>query len=226
MVVLVLGLATSASAIPSLQLGPGTGTWEYDTATQTWVTGDNPFNLMATANATTGNGDYAWEQTGTQQFAYLVLSAVPQTNLDAFSVSVLGDGPVTLVASGYGAPPLNDPNSLAPHGIFDTYFEVYEFRFDGPVVTIDDTQPGGTGSGDGYKEFFDITVNSMDGTAIHADLFTVSGDGKWKPGNPNDRSLVEAFAPFSHDAEYIPEPTGLLTFAIGLLVIGGAMRRR
>ena len=61
--------ASAAQAIPALQLGPGSGSWSYDTSTQTWVTTDNPLNLLATANATTGSGAYPWELTGTTQTA-------------------------------------------------------------------------------------------------------------------------------------------------------------
>ena len=39
-----------AAALPALQLGPGSGAWNYDNGTQTWITSDNPFNLLAFAN--------------------------------------------------------------------------------------------------------------------------------------------------------------------------------
>jgi hypothetical protein len=229
-------VAGSAQAIPSLQLGPGAGSWTYDLSTQTWVTTDNPLQLAATANATTadgGNGAYAWDTLGTSQLAYLVVSAVPMTPLseppDIFDITVGNDaGTLSLFVSGNGAPPLNDPNDLAPHGIFDTYFEVYEFNFDGALVGISDTQPGGSGSGIGYLELFDITINSLDPSVerLHFDVFTVQGSTGWDPNGAPDRRLVEAFAPFSHDAEVVPEPSGALLFGVGGLVASVALRRR
>lgn len=223
-------VASAAQAIPALQLGSGSGSWSYDTSSQTWVTSDNPLNLLSTANATTGNGDYAWEQTGTTQTAYLIASATPKgTAGDAFDITVQNDGGMlSLYTSGYGNPPLNDPNSLAPHGIWDTYFEVYEFQFDGPVVTISDTQPGTSGTGDGYVELFDITINSISAAGIHFDLFTVNGDGIWDPSSADDKWLMEAFAPYSHDAEtgeLIPEPGAALLFGLGAIIVSRRTRR-
>ena len=219
--------ARSAHAIPSLQLGPGAGSWTYDTTSQTWVTSDNPLQLAATANATMadgGNGDYAWDALGTSQIAYLVVSAVPKTGLteppELFDITVENDGgALSLFASGNGAPPLSDPNDLAPHGIFDTYFEIYEFNFDGALVGISDTQPGGTGTGMGYLELFDVTINSLADSVegLHFDLYTVQ---------TADTGAVDAFAPFSHDAEAIPEPGSALLFGVGGLITGVALRRR
>lgn len=227
--------AEKAQAIPALQLGPGAGSWTYDLTTQTWVTPDNPLQLAATANATMadgGDGAYAWNTLGTSQLAYLVVSAVPRTPLteppSLFDITVENDSlALSLFASGNGAPPLNDPNDLAPHGIFDTYFEVYEFNFDGALVGISDTQPGGTGTGQGYLELFDITINSLAPTVqrLHFDLFTVQGTTGWDPNGPADRRLVEAFAPFSHDAEVVPEPSSALLFGVGALIASAGMRR-
>ena len=229
-------IATTTYALPALQLGSSsTGTWSYDNGTETWITGDNPFTLNATANATSGNGAYAWEQPGTAQTAYLVFASVFDIgNVDGFDITVSNDGGnLTLFDFGYGAPPLEDPNSLASHGIYDTYFEIYAFNFDGPVVTIADTQPGQTGSGDGYLEAFNVTVNSLTAgvTGIHMDLFTVIGDGTYTPGQTANKKLVESFAPYSHDAEYdpgnpIPEPTTMLLFGIGLVGLTGIIRKK
>jgi hypothetical protein len=118
-----------------------------------------------------------------------------------------------------------DPNSLAPHSVFDTYFEVYAFNFDGVLTDIYDTQTGG-GSGKGYIEAFQVTVNSLapEVTGVHFDLFTLEGDGIYDI-NPGGGGIVERFAPFSHDATIVPEANGLLLFSVGLLVVGRAIRR-
>lgn len=217
-------LSGTTYALPALQIGPGTGDWTYNTTTQTWETSDNPLTVIAYANAEAGdggNGAYAWE-TATTLYAYLIVSAVPNQDsaTDVFDVTVTANGSsLTFINNGFGNPPPNDPNSLAGHDIFATYYEVYQFEFDGSLVTIGDTQPGGTGSGVGLMESIVIQINSMfagvDG--VHFDLFTVNGNGLWDPEDPNDRKLVYAFAPFSHDAEFVPEPATAALLLLGLL---------
>ena len=242
--ILLVGCVNTALALPALQLGGEGAGWSYDTGDNTWVvSGTDNFTLSALANCTgtqTGcdspNGDYAWDATGSaNQYAYLIVAAVPDSGsaADAFDVSIVNDGGATLVAMGHGTPPIQDPNSIAGHGIYDTYFEIYEFQFDGSIGTIGNTQPGDSGTGDGYSESFDITVNSMVDslTGLHFDLFTVSG-ARYDPNDEgSDRDLMEAFAPPSHDAEYeccsrqVPAPGAAFLFGLGLLALVG-MRKK
>ncbi len=161
--------------------------------------------------------DYAWDAAGVEyQTAYLVVSGTPQSLTDSFDITLLNNdgGSLTLVEADYGTAPFSDPNSLAPHGIFDTYYEVYAFNFDGAETDIFDTQPGETGMGRGYVETFDITINSVT-AGVHFDLFTMEGDGA-PEGYAALIGNLNAFAPFSHDAAAaIPEPTAALVFFCG-----------
>lgn len=225
-------LATgSAHALPALQLGPDNSDPNaiYDTTTQTWVTdisAGGEFHLEAFANATAadgGNGNYAWEAAaGTNRTAFLVLTAVPKdTMTDVFDLSVMDDsGLLTLVEEGFGQAPLADDNGLAPHGVFDSWYEIYQFNFDGSLGTIGNTQPGDTGTGQGYMESIWVTVNSAeDGLAgIHADLFTFSGDGAYT--DVDNKFAVNSVAPYSHDfeAKVVPVPAAAW---MGMLMLGG-----
>ena len=222
--------AGSATALPSLQLGPGSGSWTYDVSTETWLTHDNPLNLLTFANATKtdgGHGGYAWSKTGTSQLAYLVVAAVPKNSgtepPSLFDITVENDGAaLPLYSRGNGAPPLSDPNDIGKHGIYDTYFELYEFNFDGPIVDVFDTVTG-TDSGKGYKEVFDITIHSLAGgvESLHFDLFTIRGSGHL---GSTDR--VQENAPFTHDAQTAPEPGTASLLGLGLVGLAALGRRR
>ena len=253
MVVAVAMLAPGAAwALPSLQLGPGDdASWTYvGGGDDTWYVGDTAFTLGAYANALKedgGNGDYAFTDDNTSKTAYLVFSAVPKIDSPdgEFDLTVMDEhGALTLVQEGFGSPPDaggTDNDDLASHGIYDTYFYIYEFDFDGALTDIEDQQPGGTGTGKGYAEMFTATVNNtgaaVDG--IHMDLFTVGGDGKLvttdADGNPLGAgdlvNQINTFAPFSHDAQFggtpplqVPEP-GTLVLLLGAVFGPGLTRR-
>lgn len=234
-----LALLTSpfASALPALQLGPaeaGNPDWSWNSTTQTWVL-DGMGEVNAYAKST---GKTAWDAAGAaDRYAYLVVAAIPQSGTDVFDVTVTNDGvELSLFASGFGNPPIEDPNSLASHGIYETWFEIYQFRFDGPLTTVGNVQPG---SGDttkpGWAETFSITLNSAAPglESLHIDLFTVIGDGTWVVGGPSNPALVKSFAPFSHDAEmrvptvYVSDRSAWLTAVLGFALLAcAALERR
>ena len=103
--------------------------------------------------------------------------------------------------------------------------------FNGPAQTISNTQPGSSGSGEGFSETFDVTVNSLSlgALGIHFDLFTVAGNGLWDLGQAMDRHLVSAFAPYSHDGAYtpsvVPVPAAIWLFGTALIGFIGISRR-
>jgi hypothetical protein len=253
LVFIAAALCNTAHALPVLQLGPTSAAgWSYDAGSETWVfTGGSnaTANLSAFANATKadgGKGAFAWDAAGAaSRWAYLVVAAVPDLgggSGDNFDISVNG---ASFLTSGYGNPPVEDPNSLSPHGIYDTYFEIYKFQFDGPLQAIFNTSPNDASdpSGMGYSEAFQIQINSLKSgvTGLHFDLFTVIGDGVYQTPGPENKDLVAGFAPYSHDAQWnpgepdvppdqppprVPVPSTLLLLGLGLTALGRRQVRR
>lgn len=208
--------ASSALAIPTYQIGDADGGVcdSYDWTTEDClVTGDFTLTSLVAGEA------------------FLVLSAVPMSGSDSFLVAPASDdnGALTHVWSGYGTPPIPDDNSLAPHGIFPTWTEVYAVSFDDPDDADDvyNTQPG---SDDGFKpgfiEHISLNLSSLaEGTGIHLDLFACSEGSNPAP----DGDCVVGggdFAPFSHDATYVPVPAAVWLFGSGLIGLVAVARRR
>ncbi len=198
-----------AAAVPSLQIGDADGGVcdSYDISTADCLVGGtfSVTSLLASAG-------------------YVVFAAVPKTGADTFTIDpMIGGVSLDLVQSGFGAPPFEDNNNLAPHGIFDTYVEVYRLDFDGPLTTVFNTQPGGSpGSADGYIEFIDMNLTALtDG--LHIDLFRCD-TGSVEGGDCNVSG--GDFAPFSHDATYVPVPAAVWLFGTGLLGLVGVARRK
>ncbi len=209
-----------AHAVPVLQLGPDAGDTQatYDSGTQTWLLGNDG-----------GTFTFNAYNLGTDSLtAYIIVASIPMLTTDVFDISVVNDSAtVSLFDSGYGTPPFEDPNSIAPHGIYDTYSEIYEITFNGPQVTVYDVEPGQTGTASGYVENISITLNWADPTltGIHIDLFTADWD------ETKAQKIVTGFAPFSHDAQVndtsvVPVPAAVWLFGSGLLGLVGIARRK
>jgi hypothetical protein len=246
LIVMTLCWCAGLQALPKLQIGPGDSPedWGYDSGTMSWVYfgSDSPFSLttMAKASRNYNNGS-TWDSVGalsTNRYAYLVVATLPgiSEGVDGFDVTVSDDnGMLTMVDADWGAPPINDPNDLPPHSIFSTYFEIFEFQFDDDLTSIWNTEPGESGTGSGWVELLDITVNSLSAgvTDIHFDLFTSVG-ARWDPAAGSDRDIVQAFAPPSHDGETgdrdccrdVSEPGTLGLMMFGLFAAGASRVRR
>jgi len=256
---LIAGLlmtSASAFAVPFLQIGAG-GTasspggvptdpnWAYSGGTpDTWVnSGDGVFKLDLTAKPTAFFSDTA------PKIAYLVVAALPQASTGVFGVTLTGDSNTgfTLYESGYGIPPSTD--DLPTHGIYQTYYQIYEFEFNNAQTTIFNTTPSllpgdSEGSTSGFLESVEVTINSLGqgNTGIHFDLFTLYDDVQPGGGSNGGSITVDQIyknAPFSHDAEWsgtlnppdpdpdqIPEPTALWMLGLGLLGLAGFKRKQ
>lgn len=203
--------SSSAMAVPSLQIGDADGGV------------CNTYNLLTEDCMVGGTFSVTSLDAGA---GYIVFAAVPMISSDTFSIAPSGDsGLLSLVDSGYGAPPFEDPNSLSPHSIFDTYSEVYRIDFD-TAGTVFNTQPGNPGDfAPGYIELIDINLSSLtDG--LHIDLFRCSKGSV--EGNDCKIQQGTDFAPFSHDATYtvVPVPAAVWLFGSGLIGLAGIARRK
>ena len=132
------------------------------------------------------------------------------------------------------------------HGVFDTYFIQNTFNFTGaPTTASVDTQsnpgydPTATSGTDLSYLQFDVDVSGLAaGYGLHFDLYNLSicttDKGQCQVAGDADQSQ---FAPFSHDAEYVPpggtpspgpvpEPATLALFGLGAIAMGVTRRRK
>ena len=233
--------APAAFAIPALQLDILGGT--YDTETETIVATSKVFTLYALLNTLNGRVD----PTDT----YFVSAAVvPRTTPagvygtfdfdgdDLTGIAPVGNGDTTIEVTGemaFGTVPFEtyegfDPGDLATHGIFETFYTEFAFTFDSDntaaLYNAQDTPGAGPSSVDMgpllWSAFTVDTHHLSDDLLIHFDLYSVRAtDDSFDPDY--DRHL---FAPFSHDAQSVPEPSTMLLFGTGLLGLIAYARRR
>lgn len=248
-ILLVLpALAGKATALPVLQLDMAGGV--YDPITETIVAPGGSFTVYAILTPHTGaTAAEIAALLNTNYFLSVGLvpqSAPPGGSLGSFTFGPQGGSqslvPVTTGMT-YGVPPLEtmailqgfDPNDLAKHGIYPTYFSEFGFQFS-PLNTTNGyntaTNPGGpTPSPTGTSYFAAFTGDSSllaAGYQLHFDLYneTVRNCATRNSGPCIDVD-VDMFAPFSHDAETrVPEASTSVMMLVGLLVGGRCLRRR
>lgn len=220
LVALVLGLASSATAIPVLQIYIDGAT--YDSASETWVTTGSSFDLWVIGDV----GSYG-TISDVKLSAAVATSETGTVTLTPGTTSVITDPstPIAPTANGLSAdgaiPQLSDGTGLPTHGIYGAGTSFYEWSLgdlaltDSPVGDYINAFPSSFPS-TGQVNVYTVDVTGY--TLVHFDAYDsiLTGNG----------TMIHAkFAPFSHDGELVPEPSGLLLFSVGLLVVGYATRR-
>ena len=225
---ILLGLsATQVLAIPVLQLTIDGGT--YNTSTETTVTSNKIFNLYSLLTADSAAGDYRLSVAVIPKMAEVASGDYGSFKLNGNTFNVTAD----MI---FGAPPekaLMNKDELPSHGIYDTYYLEYDFKFDPPNTSssynvVDPSNVGVApsarlGTGAFWNLFaFDVTKMTI---GLHFDLYKVDPlTGLMLSGNGS-------FAPFSHDAEdgpsgnNVPEPQSLILLSMALIVSVFASRR-
>jgi hypothetical protein len=229
----VIGTVTEALATPLLQLDIAGGFYDHESETTIALT--SQFTLYA--YLTTGKKDLL------NRTYYISAAVTPQYgplsgNLGSFTVDNLLDtsSPVTVRATQdmeYGLPPHEfltgkDPGDLSSHGIYETFFKEFSFTFSdkmksSPINAQENPNaiPNG-GSGMYFVPFSVNTSGLAHGYAIHFDLYSE------KLTNKGDID-VDAFAPFSHDAQgpvAAPEPSTFVLLGSCLVIVAAWKRYR
>ena len=223
--VVVMALATTSFAVPTLQLDIVGGVYDTETDTVVGPSGEE-ITLVALLTPNPAQGALIGDT------YYISAALVPAVDVASALGSFTFDGgdPVNVTSDmAYGVPPLealqeHDAGDLPRHSIFETYFTEFNFTFDpGQQVSPYDTQlapgsfdaeEGGMGS---YYQLFTVNTSLLaHGVNLHFDLYsTVDIDGPLGPVGVDsiDERDVSIFAPFSHDAETnrngMPEPATL-----------------
>ena len=246
---LLLSTTIAVRALPVLQLGIIGGSYENETV----VTYDNTFTLVA-YGLKDGTQNQNGKTVDISKDYYISVAITPQQELQIPTPDIgsFDFGGVTYDASDliYGTSPLDDAmqgwdaGDLPKHGIFATYFiQSPAFSFSGaPTSSFVNVQddPGfdpTANSGDTlYYRMFDVDASNLAaGYFLHFDLYNTNvleyqecTNGPLSQRECSELVDMDAgdFAPFSHDAAYVPEPAPLALMGIGLLALVFTSRRK
>ena len=180
----------AAWAVPDLQLYVEGAT--YDPQSETWVTASSTFNLQVLV------ANNALED------VYVAVAIPPDGDPAGGTVTL--NGSAVTISPTKGTPIMSNGQSLPGHGIYPTYFGTYLLGDLVPTAAtpVQDMQPGGGGGWSTLGLTVNIPVSISGFGSVHFDVYDhIAGDTRVR------------FAPFSHDAEYAPEPSSLLLLLSG-----------
>ena len=211
-------------ALPVLQLDSPDGVWVGGVEEST-VIGTGQFTLEALLD------ENKLSESLSEYTFYFSIALTPQVDsVVDIGVNYIDGNLFGIDDMEYGRPPVDsiNPDSISPHGIYDTFYMEYGFTFDGSTVGAYNVEPDGlTYQGFLLYEAFDIDVSGIRsaGYEAHFDLYGYTGSTS-VDGVTNYENII--FAPFSHDATTapVPEPATMLLFGIGLVGLAGSRLRK
>lgn len=244
-------LPVGVHALPALQLGVldttgGTNGISYDTVTETTLTSEDLFTVLAFGDQ--GNPNFHLDDTHMLSVAITPKAGPDPVSYGSFRYKLPGDSdfrtPVNVgntTDMNYGTPPVDTlyPD-LGSHGIYDTFYIEIPFTFDSSMIVSEFDVENGMQplmldtSGMYYFPFeFDTSALAAD-VELHFDLYNTVAITR--PSGSTDYATL--FAPFSHDAgtlrtpgspgtgqgNGIPVPGTLALFLLGGLMAGVGWR--
>jgi hypothetical protein len=185
-VLIAAALSGTAWSLPFLQLDI-VEPHHYDSVTETIIADHNPFSVRALIDAYGGDLDRTY---------YLSAAITPKADLGSSFGSFLLEGAQYDAGNmEFGTPPVDEAlRDIAPHDIFPTYFTELAFQLVlDQMVPAYNTQDGEQVSGATlyYVDFLTNVGALLAANSVHFDLYTYDEKGE----------KVDAFAPFSHDAQ-------------------------
>jgi hypothetical protein len=234
-----------ARATPLLQLEVSDGVYIGGTD-ETTVATTNTFTLYAFLTPQSGTTT-AQLNALLDRDHYIAASLAPRAGTTTTTFGSFSFNSTTVNATAdmvYGTPPAEgylggnatyDSGDLSKHGVYDTYFKQFSFKFRNAGVVNranvynveDDTQydgPTNNPTGSMYYMAFQVDTSALTWrTAVHFDLYST----KTLSGGDID---IDKFAPFSHDARSmpgaIPEPGSIVLLGSGAALLAAWRLRR
>lgn len=207
-----------ADAVPTLQLDIAGGDYNYETES-IGTTKDSLLLYALLRPDSSNNLDDTY---------YISAALTPAVHGPASLGYFRFNGNRVDVTSGmnYGVPPLeanlsSDQDDLQKHGVFPTYFKEFGFQFNsGHRIKSYNSQERAEHGGEidtDYEPYGSMYFASFEvdrsklhqAYELHFDLYNSDA----KDGDVD----VTQFAPFSHDAETVPEPGVLFLMGVGLM---------
>lgn len=200
----VLLIATSSFAVPNLQLYSPDAVYSH--VTESWQIFASDFELYVIAANL--NKDDIYNVT--------LVAALAQDDTPTDGALTIGGSTFNAADFEYGTPPDVDP--LPPHGVYPTNYVEYlvaPVTTPGPFVEVPDYSPDPDAGTSLYGQVFKFNVSTT--------YEFVQFDAFGFLGAPDGKRIK---APFSHDAQVVPEPTTLALFGLGLAAAGFMRKKR
>lgn len=222
LVLFIIVLTPDVFAIPTLQVYIE-GSVYYGSPEESWITTSSSFRLWVLGDVesygTIADVKLAFAYPTNEQGGSVTITPTTTSMITDPSVPINPYGPV--YGSDGTVPSLGDGSPLPAHGIYGpgtswTSYRLGDFTLtDSPIGDYIFSVPT-TFSSSGQVNVYDVSVSGY--SWVHFDAFDHIVVGQ---NHANYK-----FAPFSHDAGVVPEPTSFMLLGLGLLGIAGLKRKK